>query len=265
MWWASAVLADPRTSASGVAPRARACSSSSSTRTPAPSAMTKPSRSRSKGRDTPVVLSAVMFSKPATPVWVMALSVPPVRTALQRPVAMSRAALPMEWVPAAQAVTVVSQGPRKPWRMEMPAAAAFGISIGMRNGDTRSGPRTRLTSTWSSRVCRPPMPVPTSTPIRSGSPPGSPDWSRARLAAPAASCVKRSARRASLGPSNQGSGSQSWISRVLPTWAGPSRAAQKASAPMPTADTTPTPVTTTRRPSMVRAWSGRGRRPGPRW
>ncbi len=114
MWWASAVLAEPSTSARGVAPRARACSSSSSTRTPAPSAMTKPSRSLSKGRDTPVVDSAVMFSKPATPVGVMALSVPPVTTASQRPLTIRRAALPMEWVPAAQAVTVVSQGPRKP-------------------------------------------------------------------------------------------------------------------------------------------------------
>jgi len=114
MWWASAVLAEPSTSARGTAPRARACSSSSSTRTPAPSAITKPSRSLSKGRDTPEDDRAVMFSNPATPVVVIELSVPPVITASQRPVKIRRAALPIEWVPAAHAVTVVSHGPRKP-------------------------------------------------------------------------------------------------------------------------------------------------------
>ena len=55
-----------------------------------------------------------MFAKPAMPTGVMAASVPPVTTASQRPDAMSRAALPMEWVPAAQAVTMVSHGPCQP-------------------------------------------------------------------------------------------------------------------------------------------------------
>ncbi len=44
----------------------------------------------------------------------MAASVPPVMTTSQRPIAISRAALPIEWVPAAQAVTMVSHGPCKP-------------------------------------------------------------------------------------------------------------------------------------------------------
>ncbi len=97
-----------------VAPRAVAVSQSSSTRAPAPSAITKPSRRKSKGRDTPTVDSAVMLAKPWVPTGVMAASELPVSTASHRPVAIMRAALPTEWVPAAQAVTMVSHGPCQP-------------------------------------------------------------------------------------------------------------------------------------------------------
>ena len=44
----------------------------------------------------------------------MAASAEPAMTTSQRPVATSRAPLATLWVPAAQAVTVVSHGPRKP-------------------------------------------------------------------------------------------------------------------------------------------------------
>ena len=52
-----------------------------------------------------------MFENPAMPVGVAAASLPPVTTASQRPHMIWRAAAPMAWVAAAQAVTMVSQGP----------------------------------------------------------------------------------------------------------------------------------------------------------
>ena len=77
--------------------------------------MTKPSRpSVERTGDAADDDSAVMFVKPAMPVGVIAASVPPASTASQRPLAMSRAALPIACVPAAHAVTVVSHGPAQP-------------------------------------------------------------------------------------------------------------------------------------------------------
>ena len=76
--------------------------------------MTKPSRLTSKGMEMPLVDRAVMLEKPAMLVGVMAASAEPATTTSQRPVATSRAPLATLWVPAAHAVTVVSQGPRKP-------------------------------------------------------------------------------------------------------------------------------------------------------
>ena len=152
-----------------VAPRAVAASQSSRISAPAPSAMTKPSRSASKGRDTPMLDRAVMFVKPWMPTGVMAASELPVMTASHRPAAIRRAAFATEWVPAAQAVTVVSQGPCQPWRMEIEAAPAFDIIIGTRNGETRRGPFSWKMRICSSRVCSPPTPVPKITPLRRGS------------------------------------------------------------------------------------------------
>ena len=55
-----------------------------------------------------------MLRNPASAVGVMLLSLPPARTASQRPQAMSRAALPRAWVEAAHAVVTVSHGPCHP-------------------------------------------------------------------------------------------------------------------------------------------------------
>ena len=151
--------------------------------------MTKPSLDTSKGRETPEVDRAVMLLKPAIPVGVMAASDPPVRTASQTPEAMSRAALPMAWVLAAQAVTVASQGPRQPQRMEMAAPAALAIIMGTRKGETRRAPFSWRRTICSSSVCRPPTPVASSTPDRSRSAPRGPASSRAMAAAAMANCV----------------------------------------------------------------------------
>ena len=76
--------------------------------------MTKPSRSMSNGRLIPLDDSAVILVKPATAVGVKGASVPPASTASHRSSAMSRAAFPTAWVPAAHAVTTFSEGPIQP-------------------------------------------------------------------------------------------------------------------------------------------------------
>ena len=62
----------------------------------------------------PDLEAAVMFVKPCSAVAVIDASEPPVIITSQRPSMISRAALPIAWVPAAQAVTVVSHGPWNP-------------------------------------------------------------------------------------------------------------------------------------------------------
>src|SRR4051812_18306577 len=116
------------------APRATADSHSSSTRTAAPSLMMKPSRSASNGRETPTLDSAVMLANPATEVVVIDTSLPPVSIASHRPLAIKRAALPIACVDAEHAVTVVSHGPRQPYRIDSAADAPLAIIIGTRNG-----------------------------------------------------------------------------------------------------------------------------------
>src|SRR5438309_2996981 len=48
----------------------------------------------------------------------------------------------------------------------MSAAATFGMYIGTKNGDTRLGPFSNRARQFSSKVWRPPVPVPMSTPAR---------------------------------------------------------------------------------------------------
>ena len=183
MWWASAVEAEPRISPRTAAPRARAISHSSSTSTAAPSVMTKPSRSMSKGRLTPLADRAVMLVNPAVAVGVNGASEPPAATMSQRPVEMSRAALPMAWVPAAQAVATFSHGPIQPYFIDRVADPALAIIIGTKNGDTRLGPLECSTPICSSRVVMPPTPVPISVPHRAGLAWISPAWATASAVA----------------------------------------------------------------------------------
>jgi hypothetical protein len=53
----------------------------------------------------------------------------------------------MACVAAAQAVQIVSAGPRKPWRIETAAPAALAIIIGTRKGETRRSPFSTRTTT----------------------------------------------------------------------------------------------------------------------
>ena len=146
------------------APRRRAWSSSSRTSAAPPSAQMKPSRLASKGRDFPSLDKAVMLPKAARPIPTMAASAPPPMDTSQRPDATRRPAAAMAWVPAAQAVVMVSQGPCHPARMETWAAPALAIIMGTRNGETRRAPLSWNTSICSWSVSSPPTPVPKITP-----------------------------------------------------------------------------------------------------
>ena len=84
-----------------------------------------------------------MLVKAPIPTGVMAASAPPPMATSQRPEATRRAAAATEWVPAAQAVVIDSQGPRKPARMETLAAPALAIIMGMRKGEIRRAPFSR--------------------------------------------------------------------------------------------------------------------------
>ena len=101
-----------------------------------------------------------MLPKAASATGVIAASAPPARTASQRPLAIRRWPASNECVPDAQAVAIVSHGPRQPRRIETAAAPAFAIIIGTRNGDTRRGPFSNSTPICVSMVVSPPTPVP---------------------------------------------------------------------------------------------------------
>ena len=79
---------------------------------------------------------------------------------------MSRKASPTAWAEEAQAVTGAKFTPLKPVRMEMFPAAILLIIMGMKKTETRFAPFSRNFWCSSSRVCIPPMPLPTMTPTR---------------------------------------------------------------------------------------------------
>src|SRR3954462_4738372 len=248
-WWASEVWPTPRTVARICAPRARAFSPSSSTRTPAPSPMMKPSRRASNGRQTPLVDVASRAANAARASGVSAASEPPATTASASPVCTIRTAVAIALAPAAQADTTPKTGPRSSCAMAMAAEPALPIISGTASGDTFSGPSSFRTPKPASRVPRPPMPVPSTQPIRPGSYAGSssqPACPSASCEAASANCVKRSERRASLRVKNS-SGSKlahGASPSAMPT--SPARQRSKSvSAPTPKGVMAPTPVMTT--------------------
>src|SRR6266850_3987305 len=153
------------------ASRRTACSSDSSTTMPAPSPHTKPSRPASNGREafsgsSLRVDMAFIEQKPAMVMGTMMASAPPAIITSASPRSMILAASPMAWLPVAHAVTTEELGPLAPKRIETSPAAMLTMSIGMTNGDTRSGPFSFRTFSPSISVLMPPMPEPMSTPKR---------------------------------------------------------------------------------------------------
>jgi len=80
---------------------------------------------------------AFMFPKPATPVAVIAASVPPAIMTSAAPRRRISRLSPSAWAPVAHAVTTVELGPFAPVRMEICPDAMSAIIIGMRSGETR--------------------------------------------------------------------------------------------------------------------------------
>ena len=151
--------------------------------------MTKPSRRASNGRETPSRDSAPMRLNAATHSGVIAASVPPATTTSASPRSSIRLASPIACEPVAHADDTLKPGPWAPSIIAIAPAAALGIIIGTKCGDTaRSPPKTNARHS-SSSVFSPPTPVPTRIARRSRSmSPGSPASSAACTAAANASC-----------------------------------------------------------------------------
>ena len=90
---------------------------------------------------------------------------------------------PSAWFDEAQADSVAMLCPVSPKRIARCPAAAFAISIGTMNGDTRFGPFSSSTRCCCSSVWIPPMPVAKITPPRSDTISGVPASVQARDAA----------------------------------------------------------------------------------
>ena len=159
--------------------------------TPAPSPMTKPSRLASNGREMPSRDSAPRRRNAATHSGVIAASVPPATTTSASPRSSIRLASPIAWLPVAQADETLKPGPWAPSSIAIAPAAALGIIIVTKCGETARSPPLTNSRHSSSSVFRPPTPVPTRIASRSRSMPPlpRPASSAACTAAPKANCV----------------------------------------------------------------------------
>ncbi len=107
-----------------------------------------------------------MEQKPAIVSGTIMASAPPAIMMSASPRSMILKASPIAWLPVAQAVTTDELGPLAPKRMETSPEAMLMMSIGTTNGDTRSTPLVRRTSSPSISVVMPPIPEPMHTPKR---------------------------------------------------------------------------------------------------
>jgi hypothetical protein len=129
-----------------------------------------------------------MALNPAMPTRVMGASVPPQNIASARPSLIASIPSPMAMFDAAQAVVSVARGPCVPSSIEIQAAAMFGMIWMIEKGLVRSGPRSMRTWRQSSKAFRPPIPVATAAPTRSGA---------AAIEIPLSASAMRAADRAS--------------------------------------------------------------------
>src|SRR5262245_17520887 len=260
------------------APRAFACSYSSRISTPAPSPTMKPSRSLSKGRlafsgSSLRVDSARSAPKPPMPIGVMSAADPPAIITSAAPRRMISNASPMACADAEHAVHVAEFGPLAPKRIDTCPAARLMIAEGMKNGEILRGPPSSSALCSRSMVVNPPMPDAMKTPTR-----GARSGVISRRASSIANCdaaiaywMKMSIFLTSFFSMNA-SGSNPFTSpaicvancdasnfviRLTPLQP-PLRACQLASVPIPSDDTRPMPVTTTRRELVMCLFFGLG-------
>ena len=100
-----------------------------------------------------------------------AASVPPATIASTSPRWIIRAASPIECAPVEHADAIEKPGPCRPRRIAICPAAALGIIIGTKSGETARSPSSSHVLHSACRVVSPPTPVPTMTPMRRGSTP----------------------------------------------------------------------------------------------
>src|SRR6266550_5692641 len=250
-----------------VAPRAFASSYSSRISTPAPSPTMKPSRSLSNGRlarsgSALRVDSARSAPKPPMPIGVIAASDPPAIITSASPRRMISNASPIACADAEHAVQVAELGPLAPKRIDTWPAARLMIAEGMKNGEILRGPPSSSALCSRPIVVNPPIPDAMKTPIRreSSGVTTSCESSIANCDAAIAYWMKTSIFLTSFFSTNC-SASKFFTSPAMrvancvasnlviePTPLWPARiASQFASVPMPSDDTRPMPVTTTRR------------------
>src|SRR6266540_362809 len=168
----------------------------------------------------------------------------------------------MEWLPVAQADTGEKFGPFMPYFRLICPGARLMMRLGMKNGPIFFTPFAMSVPCSSSIVPRPPMPAPTMQPTRSASSfaMSRPASFTAMPAAASAKWMNRSLRRTSLRSMNcaasnpftspamrvgyvEASNSVIGPIPLLPA----TSADQDSSTPIPTGETSPRPVTTTRR------------------
>ena len=117
-----------------------------------------------------------------------------------------RSAQPIACAPEAQAELTAKEGPRRPWRIDSAPAPALLIISGTDSGETYWPPRSRSVS-WPSTSVRDAADAGAEHAAdalggRRAAPCSQPASASASAQAPIASCVKRSARRASLAERN---------------------------------------------------------------
>ena len=191
----------------------------------------------------------------------MPASVPPASTATASPCRIQLAAWPIASAPEAHALTTAMFGPRAPRSIETIPGAMSTSAIAAANGDTRRAPSASSTRVVFSITSSPPMPDAIRTPMSGDSAAMSrPESSAASRAAAMANCTCGVPRRASLEP-KMAAASNPLTSPAMRTGrreaskceiaAMPLRPARSASqlsdALLPTGETLPIPVTTTRR------------------
>src|ERR1700719_3449899 len=235
--------------------------------TPEPSPTMKPSRSWSNGRlarcgASFLVDSARRAPNPPIPMGVIAASEPPAIIASASPRTMTSKASPMACADAEHAVHVAELGPFAPNRIDTWPEARLMMAEGMKNGEILRGPPASSALCSRSIVVNPPMPDAMNTPTR-GAFSGvtfRPESSIANCAAAIAYWMKTSIFLTSFFSRNR-SGSKPLTSLairvansdasnlvIVPMPLVPALSAvQLTSVPMPSDDTRPMPVMTTRR------------------
>jgi hypothetical protein len=101
-----------------------------------------------------------MLEKPAWPISSSAFSVEPAMIAVQSPRRIVSAASPTQDVPVEQAVTTQMLWPMAPVSMAIIPDVESTSELAMKVGETRSGPRSFRTSSWSFIISWPPLPEP---------------------------------------------------------------------------------------------------------